>query len=146
MQPGINQSACGEETTRRTLDRDSQAAAAAAMLGWKFWALLFWKAALDNAVLIKNRRNDTRGCHTCVNAEAWTRRRSCAIILFIWRIWEEEFNCCPGKLEKAQWKNPHRHSAVQGCGENYTGVDFRGEERQSGGSDESKRNLQNIVM
>lgn len=47
MQPVINQSACGEETTRSTLDWDSQAAAAA-MLGWRLWVLLFWKAALEN--------------------------------------------------------------------------------------------------
>lgn len=54
MQPGINQSACGEETTRSTLDWDSQAAA---MLGWKFWVLLFWKATLENVLLIKKKKS-----------------------------------------------------------------------------------------
>lgn len=141
MQPGINQRACGEERTRSTLDWDSQAAAAAvaagAMLRWKFPALLFWKAALENVSPIKNRRDDAsdmRGCHTCVNAKTWKRRRSCAIIFVYLANLGREIQLLPWKVGRSSVEKSTLAQCCSGLWGKLHRCRFQSERRQSRGS------------
>lgn len=138
MQPGINQRACGEERTRSTLDWDSQAAAAAgAMLRWKFSALLFWEAALENVLPITNRRDDAsdmRGRRTCANAKTWKRRRSCAIIFVCLANLGREIQLLPWKVGKSSAEKSTPTQCCSGLWRKLHRCRFQSERRQSRGS------------
>lgn len=100
MQPGINQSACGEETRPDAwLGFTGRRQCSVEGFGW----FLFGKSALENGLMTRNRCNgasEKREYHTCANAKTWKRMHSCVIILFISRI-GRKFQLLPWKAGKS---------------------------------------------
>lgn len=137
MQPGVNQSARGEETTRRTLDWDSRAAP---MLGWEFLGAVVSEGRHWKKLEEEWARRRQRHARSAARARTPRRGNGDAVVQLVCLFGESGKRNSTVALEswkKAQWKNPPQHSAVQGCGENDTGVGFRAKERQSRGSHKS---------